>query len=417
MTGRSLAVLAAALFLLGASPAHGKIVGGTDAPEGVYNAVAKVTIAGVFGCTGTLIAPEWVLTAGHCGSVTGATPFPTPVGFPPGTVRVTVGTTAANGSGGETIVADRVIPSPDYLLTDGYDISLLHLAQSSKQVPVKISGRGAEPLWAPGVMQTIAGFGRTEEGGSVPSVMQVAQVPIVDDATCKSTYPRSFESATQICAGYPQGGIDSCQGDSGGPLFGRDANGVLKVNGATSYGEGCARPGKYGVYARVADATLREWIREVVPGAIDDQVATQGSQPAPGAGQPAPAPGSPAPAGGGAGSSPGSLEASLTVSRTSRRKLPSRGIRFSLGCDASCVGVLDLRTDARTVKRLKLKSARVGRMTVRLDRAGRATRRIALSRRTARRLARQRSSTLTVIARVSNDAGAVTLKRRVGLRR
>jgi secreted trypsin-like serine protease len=56
-----------------------------------------------------------------------------------------------------------------------------------------------------------------------------------------------------VCAGYPQGGTDTCQGDSGGPLFGRTAAGDLKVVGATSFGEGCARAGKPGVYARVAD--------------------------------------------------------------------------------------------------------------------------------------------------------------------
>jgi len=49
-----------------------------------------------------------------------------------------------------------------------------------------------------------------------------------------------FESQTQLCAGYEQGGTDTCQGDSGGPMFGRTGTGALKVVGATSYGEGCA---------------------------------------------------------------------------------------------------------------------------------------------------------------------------------
>jgi secreted trypsin-like serine protease len=43
----------------------------------------------------------------------------------------------------------------------------------------------------------------------------------------------------------------------------------LKVVGATSFGEGCARPDKPGVYARVADTTLREWIRSVAPAGVD----------------------------------------------------------------------------------------------------------------------------------------------------
>ena len=39
--------------------------------------------------------------------------------------------------------------------------------------------------------------------------------------------------------------------------------------GATSFGEGCARAGKPGVYARVADTTLREWIRSQAPDGVD----------------------------------------------------------------------------------------------------------------------------------------------------
>ena len=71
-----------------------------------------------------------------------------------------------------------------------------------------------------------------------------------------------------LCAGFPQGGVDTCQGDSGGPMFG-NVGGALKVVGATSFGEGCARPNKPGVYARVGDTTLREWIRSLAPAGVD----------------------------------------------------------------------------------------------------------------------------------------------------
>ena len=93
-------------------------------------------------------------------------------------------------------------------------------------------------------------------------------MPITTDAYCAGAYG-DFDATSMVCAGYPQGGTDTCQGDSGGPMFGRDAAGALKVVGATSFGEGCARPGKPGVYARVGGAELREWIRSVAPAAVD----------------------------------------------------------------------------------------------------------------------------------------------------
>jgi secreted trypsin-like serine protease len=62
--------------------------------------------------------------------------------------------------------------------------------------------------------------------------------------------------------------VDTCQGDSGGPMFGRGSTGALRIVGTTSFGEGCARPGKPGVYGRVADDTLRPWIEANAPGSV-----------------------------------------------------------------------------------------------------------------------------------------------------
>ena len=53
-----------------------------------------------------------------------------------------------------------------------------------------------------------------------------------------------------------------------------------KLVGVTSYGDGCAQPGKYGIYARVAGSVLREWIRATVPSAIDDDATADAPPPA-----------------------------------------------------------------------------------------------------------------------------------------
>ena len=67
---RVLAVSVTAAALLGAAAAPSSaVVGGGNASPGEYPSVAEITF-GPFLCTGTLITPNWVLSAGHCGSVT-----------------------------------------------------------------------------------------------------------------------------------------------------------------------------------------------------------------------------------------------------------------------------------------------------------------------------------------------------------
>jgi secreted trypsin-like serine protease len=67
-----------------------------------------------------------------------------------------------------------------------------------------------------------------------------------------------------VCAGFSEGGKDSCQGDSGGPLVVGDGKGGYFQAGITSWGEGCGRPLKYGVYTRVTSAN--QWIQDRLAG-------------------------------------------------------------------------------------------------------------------------------------------------------
>ena len=249
-------VIAVALLGLTAAPSSA-VVGGGNASPGEYPSVAEVTF-GPFLCTGTLITPDWVLSAGHCGSVTGAA-VASPASWPPQLINVRIGGTTQ--SDGEERTASSVVVHPNYLATMGYDISLIRLSQSSTMAPTQVAGAGERSIWTAGTLETIVGWGATEEGGDLPDNLQEARVPITTDQYCSGAYS-DFDPATMVCAGFPQGGVDTCQGDSGGPMFGRTSAGALRVVGATSWGEGCARPGKPGVYARVGDETLRPWIAQ-----------------------------------------------------------------------------------------------------------------------------------------------------------
>jgi secreted trypsin-like serine protease len=259
-------VATCAAFAVSAAPSMA-IVGGTNAAQGEYPSVAEVTIAKSFLCTGTLIAPNTVLTAGHCGSITGGAGVASPAAFPPQAIDVRIGSNKPD-AGGDDVPVTKVTVEPSYLATDGYDITLLTLSRNSTMTPTKVSGSVETSLWTPATLEQIVGFGTTSEGGNLPDTLQKAQVPITTDAYCSNAYS-TFEAKTQICAGYDKGGTDTCQGDSGGPLFGKTALGDLKVVGATSYGNGCAEPHQPGVYARVGDTTLREWIRSQTPAGVD----------------------------------------------------------------------------------------------------------------------------------------------------
>jgi secreted trypsin-like serine protease len=238
-----------------ATPSYA-VVGGNDAEPGEYPAVAQVSYL-AWNCTGTLISPDTVLTAGHCSSVDLGT-VGTPATWPAQSIQVRVG--SYRDGDGELVPVKSVAGHRNYLATKGYDISILKLARNSTKPPVRVAGAAERSIWSAGSIATVAGWGLTEEDGDAPDTLQEADIPITTDAYCAGAYS-NFDPTTMVCAGYPEGGVDTCQGDSGGPMFGRAADGGLRVVGATSFGDGCARPGKPGVYARVADTTLREWIR------------------------------------------------------------------------------------------------------------------------------------------------------------
>jgi secreted trypsin-like serine protease len=270
------------------------VVGGRPAPPGSFPYVANVLIGGSFGCTGTLIAPQWVLTAGHCGSITGSLSqglLPSQSAWPAGAYGVRLGSVYADGRGAEQHSVSQVLVDSDYVVTNGTgnDVTLLRLSEPSRLRPITIAARGERGIWRPGVLATIAGFGTTSESDSTPPAqMRFAEVPITTDAYCANAYPGglsavandgTFDAKTMLCAGYPQGGTDTCQGDSGGPLLAPIAHRQLRLVGATSFGAGCAQAGKPGVYALLAEGPIRAFIARFVPSAFAPEPRTHRAAP------------------------------------------------------------------------------------------------------------------------------------------
>ncbi|KAK7500656.1 hypothetical protein BaRGS_00008231 [Batillaria attramentaria] len=147
----------------------------------------------------------------------------------------------------------------------GNDIAIIKLAsplqlQDGVMEKVRLNRRNMCPQ--DGANCTVAGWGKTTEGGSSPELPLKVDVPIVSSDQCSASYEKYMGPESigpeKLCAGEAEGGEDSCQGDSGGPFM-CTCNGVLKQVGIVSYGIGCARAEFPGVYARVS--YFNDWIK------------------------------------------------------------------------------------------------------------------------------------------------------------
>ena len=102
---------------------------------------------------------------------------------------------------------------------------------------------------------TVAGWGKTEEGGIASTLLKKVDLKTTSFSYCKKLHP--YITKGQICAAVVKGGKGSCQGDSGGPLWYK-TNGKRYLVGVVSLGRGCARPHDSALYTNVAH--YRDWI-------------------------------------------------------------------------------------------------------------------------------------------------------------
>lgn len=227
---------------------EGQVMNGQPADiEDLPSVVAVETDAGA-ACTGTLVAPTWVLTAGHC--------------FDSADEGVIVGFGADTYDALRWVYGSRVVIHPDFDITTlNADLALIELSGTATQ-PVQALARAglADPV---GASATITGWGMLDLENSTDS-LQRAQVPVLHDDTCEIHV--GYDGTTFVCAGGQ--GTDVCPGDSGGPLL-VSLSGVLTQVGIVSYGEDCT-PASSTIGAYTAIGAYRSWIDGYV-GAADPQ--------------------------------------------------------------------------------------------------------------------------------------------------
>ncbi|XP_007552393.1 ST14 transmembrane serine protease matriptase a [Poecilia formosa] len=236
-----------------------RIVGGEDAAQGEFPWQVSLHFQN-YGhvCGASIISENWLVTAAHCVQNDGNLRFGEPA-----TWEVFLGLHDQRKI--ESFVVKRklkrIISNPNYNPnTFNNDIALMELDS-----PIKYSDH-IQPICLPnadykvpvGETVFITGWGATREGGPAAKVLQKAEVRIINHTECNKLMSYRLTSK-MFCAGVLKGGVDACQGDSGGPLNILEGDCML-LAGVVSWGDGCARRNKPGIYTTVSE--FRGWIKE-----------------------------------------------------------------------------------------------------------------------------------------------------------
>lgn len=237
----------------GYSQTHQAVVGGSTVEPGQWpDAVAVLGTSGT--CTGTLIAPDVVLTAGHC------------AGIKP--VQVIANTTDYSQDDGIRVQVAKTEAYPSWQTE--YDVAVLLLASEIKGVtPRKVGTACTFDAFSRDTAVRLVGFGATDMNGVTANTQLRQAMTAVLDPDCSDG--RGCKQAVAPGGEFVAGGTgsaDSCFGDSGGPVYLDTPAGTVVV-GAVSRGvDGSATPcGGGGIYVRTDK--LIDWIEETTERGLD----------------------------------------------------------------------------------------------------------------------------------------------------
>ncbi|XP_035185655.1 urokinase-type plasminogen activator isoform X2 [Oxyura jamaicensis] len=238
-----------------------KIVGGSQAEVESQPWIAGIfqNIKGVdhFLCGGSLIDPCWVLTAAHCFYDPSKTKSSMSV------YKVFLGKSRLNvtDENEQVFMVDEIISHPDFTDETGgneNDIALVRIKTHSGQCAVE--SKYVRTVCLPerslnlddNTRCEIAGYGKQDYYDIYYAQrLMSASVNLISQHKCITEYYDSIRvTDNMVCAGDSLWATDACKGDSGGPMV-CEHNGRMTLYGIVSWGDGCAKKNKPGVYTRV----------------------------------------------------------------------------------------------------------------------------------------------------------------------
>ena len=192
------------------------IVGGHDATED-YSWMVSLQQQGQHFCGGSLIKPDWVVTAAHCVD-----------GQSPEAINARIGSKDHSNGGTEAKVS-KITVHPDYGSGNGTaDIAVIRLAAPVDNAPVKLAAEAGQPE-----PSRIIGWGQTtpnQGDGSIPQTLQELDTKVVDAQQCSAG---GIDGNTELCTASDTPNANACFGDSGGPQI-KGTQGNWELIGVTS---------------------------------------------------------------------------------------------------------------------------------------------------------------------------------------
>ncbi|XP_063697487.1 serine protease 27-like [Culicoides brevitarsis] len=247
----------------------GKIVGGTSTPYGAYPWQVEIqkfsTDLGKFmhHCGGAVIGKNLVVTVAHCVDKSQIKYY-----------RIVIGDHILDQRDPHeySYRVESVVSHPSFRLDGPYSNDIAIVKLKAHRIGFNSHVR---PICLPdpqenipaGTICSVTGWGiqRAEDIKSLSSVLRVAAVPIMDTEMCRNNSINGGRSQkildSMLCAGSTDGGMDACAGDSGGPLA-CEYNNRFYLTGLVSWGDGCAKKNRPGVYTRVE--SFIDWIHESI---------------------------------------------------------------------------------------------------------------------------------------------------------